>query len=1472
MRVSPADPLLSALAAYIARDRVESLIRADYLLPQDGVALIADISGFTPLTEALTHGLSPDQGAEELTHALGRVFTPLIEEIHAFRGSVLKFGGDALIVWYGRDPKGRRAAVIRRALTSAWRMQQAIKVHGQVPTPIGPVTLRMKIGLSYGPVKRFNLGRPEFGYEDVLAGRTLDRMAEAEHHAQPDEIVLDRATLAYLPEAVTLAAQRDEFAVVGRLLRPARPRPWSPLTWPAGPETGLTGRLAAYVPRQIYETLAAGQAQVAELKPVVSLFVQFYGLDYDADPDVTQKLQTYFATAQQVVARYEGRLNRLITGDKGSLIHVIFGAPRTVEEQEIRAVRCALDLQQECGNLPFITMQRIGITVGRVFAGPVGSPNRHDYTTMGDSINLSSRLMQNAADHQILIDAEVQTRLNDHFNLADLGQIRVKGKAEPIPVLAVLGVQAQPEQVNRQRNHVLRPIFGRDEELARLHQRLAAALNGQGSVVTLVGEAGLGKTHLLDHFYQQAQGRVNWANGVSLAYGETLSGYLFISVLRDLIDLPAGHGPDETSRHLLAFCTGLFGPARVAATYPYLARFMGLPLPADLARRVEGLAGESFRWQLFEVVRELLIGLLQRRPLVLALDDLQWADPTSLQLLEAVLPLAAELPLILLLALRPERQSRVWALRAHLQARPEARPPFFDLLLETLDFEASAALVADTAPNLPARIVTHLVEKSAGNPLFLVEMVRALEAQGFLSATINLEQIPLEALNLPDSIQGLLLAQIDRLAVETRHTLQLASVIGETFFYQVLAILTTAEQDLDRQLATLETGKYIRPRALTDLGSTYSFRHVLIQESAYSTLLYERRRAYHRQVAEALESLFPNRIAEQAGLLAYHYERATDLERAIYFHLQSADQARLLYANEEAESLYHKVLALMAGHEAATGQTDPERRARTYLKLAQVRANALDFEGAQEFYNQAFDLLEQVERTKPAGPPSKRTFRWGVYEHGPLTLDPARLESVDESDMIQHLFEGLVELDAELNVVPALARRWQVDQEGRRYRFELRSNLKWSDGTPLTARDFVFAWRRNLQPQTEAAYAHLLYLIEGAAAFHRGEQTDPENLGIRAIDDLTLEITLAVPARYFPYLLTTFITYPQPADIIQAKGEAWAEPENLVNNGPFVITRWQASNEITIARNPFYRGLSAGNIQQVTLRFIEPTLSHYLAEEIDWCRVDDQANVPSQYPSETLLIQYLTTFFLGFACQTEPFRRPQVRRAFAHSIDRTELVRTVWANVQRPAAGGVVPPGISGHSPEIGLTFDPNLARRLLAQAGFTTGAGLPPITIAALEGFGDLPNYLQQSWRDHLGVTVRIIDGMDFEELIQHMKQGAVQMGLLGYDVDYPDPDSILRGFFHRASPINCFGWPGNQQFDHLIEQAASATEQSTRMALYHQADRLLVTAEAVIAPLYYWQGYGLLRSGFKLEGAGKIIRGSVFKLKNVSVTDLNS
>lgn len=1470
--------LLPALAAYIPRDRVQHLLtRAP--LAADGVAMIADISGFTPLTEALTHGLSADHGAEELTRALDSVFTPLIAQVHRYGGSVIKFGGDALIVWFGREKRGWRTAVLRRALTAAGQMQQVMAEYGQISTPIGPVALRMKIGLAYGPVKRFNLGLPEIGFEDVLAGATLDRMAENEHHAGPGDIMVDAATLAWLPTAVTVTAWRDDVAVVGQVTRPARPRPWPSLPRPAD-ETAAIASLAAYVPRPIVETLQAGQTQVAELKPVLSLFVQFHGLDYDADPEVESKLQTYFTQAQQVVARYDGRLNRLITGDKGSLLHIIFGAPRSVEEQEERAARCALDLQAECGGLPFITMQRIGVTSGRVFAGPVGAPQRHDYTTMGDAINLSARLMQNAAGDQILLDTAVRGQLSAAIQVTDLGHITVKGKAESIHIFAA-DAYRPPERQWRPPE----PVFGRERELAVIGDRLAVIGNrspvtdqrATGAIVTLIGEVGLGKTLLLDNLRREAEAAWEadpaggmWAGGISLAYGNTFTGYLFIDLLRDLLNLPPGATPAQTSRRLRDFCRELFGHGRVESTYPYLAKFMNLPLPETQAARLEGLAGESLRWQVFEIVPDLLRALCARAPLVLALDDLQWTDPTSLQLVERIAPLTAELPLLLLLALRPETETRAWALvqgwEAAISADDQGPPlsagvlPHTRFTLSPLSETAAAALVRRHAPELPARVVTYLVGKGGGNPLFLVELVRTLQ----LTHQGDFADMALDALDLPNSVQGLLLAQLDRLAVETRHTLQLASVIGKTFLNRVLARISTAEQQVAGLLAELEAYDYVRPDEM-ELGEAHTFRHALIQEGAYSTLLHERRRIYHRQVAEAFEQLFPAAIAEQAAFLAYHYEQAEDVDKAIYYLLEIADRSRLLYANEEAEALYGRVLALME----TQARPDPQRRGHTYLKLAQVRANELDFAGAQAFYERAFDLLEQVETEKPATAGAKQpVFRWGILPEYAQNFDPGLVESLETWQVVANLFEGLVEIDNEWNVVPACARRWEVLDDGRRYRFYLRPDCRWSDGTPLTAHDFVFAWRRNLHPAMKSPQAYQLFLVVGAEAFHQGESTDPNSVGISAIDDLTLEVVLKSPAAYFPYLLAFPPAFPQPQHRVASIGDVWAKPGFITGNGAFRIGETSTAG-VHLERNPYYAGYSPGELEKVRLQFTEPTRETYMRKQVDWARIDDQVDILYQQTDDTsvYLVQAFVTFVLGFACGHPPFNETGWRQAFSLCVNREQLVQEVWGGVQQPAAGGLIPPGIPGHSPEISLPFDPVKARSLLPKANEWKKGG---IRFAAIPGFGQTPYFLQNAWQHHLGLKVEVVENISIDVALQGLKEGAYHLILLGYHVAFPDPDDILRTDFHRDSADNFFGWR-NRRFDALLDTALTLSDSRERFDRYHQADQLLVQAETAVTPLYYLQAYGLLRHGFHLVDTGEILRSSIVKFKNIG-TDIRA
>ena len=296
-------------------------------------------------------------------------------------------------------------------------------------------------------------------------------------------------------------------------------------------------------------------------------------------------------------------------------------------------------------------------------------------------------------------------------------------------------------------------------------------------------------------------------------------------------------------------------------------------------------------------------------------------------------------------------------------------------------------------------------------------------------------------------------ARIDRLHGDTRHVLQLASVIGRIFLYQVLAALAEEERDLDGKLVTLQREELIRERArIPEL--EYIFKHELTREAAYNGILKRQRKLFHRQVAEALEQLFPDRLDEQAGLLAYHWELAGEVDQAVGYLVRAGDRARLAYATGEAEDFYNRAVHLLEQQGA------PHRLARVLMKLGAAYHSAFDFERSRQAYDRAFALWE--ERPAPAHPQAPHALRCWVQE--PIRLDPTGSGNVIDLWWQQALFAGLTHVDVDGEVVPELARRWDILDGGRTYVFELREDARWSDGRPVTANDFECACRRLLDP------------------------------------------------------------------------------------------------------------------------------------------------------------------------------------------------------------------------------------------------------------------------------------------------------------------------------------------------------------------------------------------------------------------------
>jgi class 3 adenylate cyclase/tetratricopeptide (TPR) repeat protein len=945
-------------------------------------------------------------------------------------------------------------------------------------------------------------------------------------------------------------------------------------------------RLLRLVPREYMERLLGTRGEVGrERRTVTILFSDVKGstaMAENLDPeDVMEIMDGAFDLLIEPIYRYEGTLARLM----GDAILAFFGAPITHEDDPERACRAALEivtgaqryaarLKEERGIEGFDV--RTGIHTGLVVVGEVGSDLRVEYTAMGDAVNLAARLESAAEPGTVLVSEDTHSLISPLFRTAALGVIEVKGRSEPVPVYRVLApreVKGKPRGIAG----LASPLVGREAESRALNEALAMLRNGLGGIVTIVGEAGIGKSRLVAESRERTMD-LRWVEGRCLSYGTSIAYLLWLDVLRGLLQVTVRDSPDDVLvalRGLLgSLCSDCFDDV-----YPYLGHLMALPLEGEVEEKLRDLDGRELKDRTFQAAEELITRTAGADPLVLVGEDLHWADRSSLALLEHLLGLTDRVPLLVICVFRPEPDHGSWRLRAPVCGK--CRQRHTELWLQPLTGVESEMLVGNLllAGDLPQQLKGRVLERAGGNPFYLEEILRSLIKEGVIvqDETSRTWQATRDAsdIAIPDTLQGLLLARIDRLQEETRRVLQLASVIGRIFPHRVLATIAAAEvddaeQELDQRLDTLQQEEMIRERArLPEL--EYIFQHELTREVAYSGLLKGERRAFHRRVAEALEQLFPERAEEQIGLLAHHWELAGEAEKAEAYLQRAGDQARLAYAHDEAVDYYQRALALLQA------KGEQERVARTHMKLGLTHHNAFQFQRARQAYEEGFALWQWASGIQPrALPPAPHALRsaWGEY----AALEPAMSNDIHVAALIDQLLSGLVQRSPEVDIVPDVARTWEISDAGRTYLFRLRDDVRWSDGVPVTARDFEYAWKRVLNPATRSPQAHLLYLVKGGRAFHMDGSPDPDSVGVRALDDLTLMVELEEPAGYFLHLLAVPICRPMPLHAVEAHGELWTTAENTITNGPFRMKVWTHAKSMVLERNPGYHGRYGGNV------------------------------------------------------------------------------------------------------------------------------------------------------------------------------------------------------------------------------------------------------------------------------------------------------
>lgn len=473
------------------------------------------------------------------------------------------------------------------------------------------------------------------------------------------------------------------------------------------------------------------------------------------------------------------------------------------------------------------------------------------------------------------------------------------------------------------------------------------------------------------------------------------------------------------------------------------------------------------------------------------------------------------------------------------------------------------------------------------------------------------------------------------------------------------------------------------------------------------------------------------------------------------------------------------------------------------------------------------------------------TLQWNLGTEPP-TLDPALGTDTTSIWVIEQLFLGLTDYDDEtMAVVPELATSWEVSEDGLVWAFHLRKDVYWTDGKPVTAHDIEYAVKRTCDPATASDYAYVLYIIKGAQEVNSGDVTDLDYIGVKAIDDYTIQFALNQPAGYFPAIAGMWVTRPVPRLAIEKYGIKWTEPENIVTNGPYLLTKWAHEDELIMEKNPDY--FDADNVQIEVIHcvmVVEASTAMAMYED----GVLDSTGVPSEdidrVKTDTDLSKELTiapdlcTYYYGFNNTKPPMDNPLVRKAFSAAIDRQSLIDYVTKGNQTPATTFTCP-GIFGHIlPEegVGIGYDPEAARKYLADAGYPGGEGLPEITLMfnTSEGHRKIAQAIQQMWKDVLGVTVNLTN-QEWKVYLKTITEDAPQVYRLGWCADYPDANNWVLEVFHSTLGSSRIKWH-NAEFDRVTEEAARESDPAKRLELYKRAEQILCEEEAAMAPIYFY------------------------------------
>lgn len=947
----------------------------------EGAALFADVSGFTPLMAKLAAELGATRGAEEVTRLLDELFSTLTKEVHSRCGSVIDFAGDSILCWFDDAPDNSLEAPFAcdRAAATAVAMHRAmIQQRSRSIGESRQAGLDVKIAIASGIAHRFTIGDPTIRRMLVLAGEPIDRVASAEQLAQPGDILCSEEMAGKLRAAKLLPEPRKSpegarYFLIDHETDATQQRAWPPVLAPLA-----LARVRPWLLPSVAARLERGEGEfLAGFKPTVALFIRFGGVDYDDATRAAAQLDSLVRLIQRMLDAHGGDLLSVTVGDKGSYLYATFGALRAHEHDARRAVAASLALQERARTLGFPANLQIGIAEGPAYAGAYGGDTQRTFGVLGKDVNLAARLMSEAPAGGVWLSPSVAKAVERHFDLREEPMLKLKGFESPIAPHLVISERAS--LTGTQSPTAARiPTIGRTAELARLERGLDALFAGTGSCLLVEGDAGLGKTHLVEQVVAgaRARGARTLAGG-----GDPMRSAIPYGAWRPIFEAILGittRGPDASGSAETRATRAREAIARIDPTldapFPLLGPVLGIAIAdtLELARLDARARADN--------TNDLLIRLLRHAAdesaLVVVMEDAHWLDSASIALLaRGAREITGALLVITSRSLADSEDGGVNGLAS--------TPRVEHIVLGHLDRADTEKLVCRHlgVTSLPTNVARLIADRAEGSPFFSQQIAESLLQGGYIAVsghtcTETSTGIDPSKIDFPTTIHGLIASRIDSLPSRQQLAAKIASVVGRYFPYRMLhdvhplaADKPTLRDDLAALAAAGVTVLQGREPELA-----YAFRHALTHEVAYGSLLYRQRCELHRAVGAWYEQEHVHDLAPQAAVLAHHWSQAargitaddTSHRKAIDYLELAGTQALRSYSNREAARFLGDAVALDAARPSTVATGDMVafsvskqdlRRARWYGGRGHAHLALSDFASCRTDLYAALKLL-----------------------------------------------------------------------------------------------------------------------------------------------------------------------------------------------------------------------------------------------------------------------------------------------------------------------------------------------------------------------------------------------------------------------------------------------------------------------------------------------------------------------------------